>query len=429
MKVERLAIVMVVLLTTSTAGAATVAASTAEGGGAADAQSMVTLTVTVTDRFNEGIADAQLTATWDGGENTARTASNGKAFLDVPEGETIRIAVEHSAYTRNNPVVVEDASEQEISIRVARKASTTVTVVDDGTPVADAKVTLIKEGQSRSAANGRTDGDGAFDSGTIEQGTYRVVATKAGYYTNETTVGVTGDDQTTVEIDEGTVTVDVSVRDDHFDDPRPVQGASVDIEGPGGATYSFTTSGNGEGQIGLGVNARYTVTVTKDGYESVTRSVRVGEEEKSLSFTVNREDALNVSAVNKRVVVGEKVQLEVTDEYGDAVEGATVRVDGEAAGETNGQGVYRATIDSAGEHAITVEADGVTSDEITVEGVSSGGDGDDGTPTDDGGATDTPENPNQPPELPDFSQPTLAMQVGAAAAGVLLAFLLVRRLL
>lgn len=421
MKVQRLAILLVVVLTTSGAVAATAGASTAGSGDAAATQSMVTLTVTVTDNFNEGIRDARLTASWDGGENTATTASNGKAFLDVPEGETVRISVEHGAYTQNNPVVLEDAEERDVSIEVSRKATATLTVVDDGTPVGDARVTMTKDDQSRQAASGTTGGDGVFESGTIERGTYRVIAVKAGYYATETTMEVDGDTEATVEIDEGTVTVEMTVRDDHFDEPRAVGGASVQIEGPTSAT--LTTSGNGQAQIGLPVNGQYTVTISKDGYETVSRSVRVGEESTALAFTVNREATLAVEAVNERVVVGENVQLEVTDEYGDPVEGATVTVDGAAVGETNAEGVYRATIDSAGEHTITVEADGVSSEQITVEGVESGGDG---TAGDD---TDTPTNGDQPPELPDFAQPTTAMKIGAAAVGVLLAFVVVRRLL
>lgn len=419
MKFNRLAVALVVLLTMSSLAVA--AAPTVDGAGAATEQSMVTLTVTVTDNFNNGISDAKLTASWDGGSNTARTASNGKAFLDVRKGADVEISIDHGAYTRNNPVIVEDASEQDLSIVVSRKGEARVTVVDEGSTVQDAQVVLYKEGQDRAAARGQTGSDGVFSSDTIERGDYRLIAVKEGYLRNETSIAVRDTTETTVSLTEGTVTVDVTVEDDNFDPAKAIEGVQIAVEGPTSATLQ--TSGSGTGTIGLPVNADYTITVTKDGYTTKSRTVQVGESSRSLSFTISREDALTVEAVNQRVVVGENVQLEVTDEYGNAVEGASISVDGETVGETDAEGVYRASIDSEGSHAITAEADGVTSSEVTVEGVSSGG----ATPG--GEQTDTSEDPNAPPELPDFSQPTSAMKIGAAAAGVLLAFLFVRRLL
>lgn len=421
MKLHEFAIVLTVLLTTTSIAATTAVGPAAGDAGEASNQAMVTLTVTVTDNFNNGISNAELTASWDGGSNTASTASNGKAFVDVEEGARVEIDVSHGAYTRNNPVVIEDAQEQEVSITVSRKADARVTVVDEGTPVSDARVSMYKSGQGRAAARGRTGGDGVFDSDTIEQGTYRVVAVKEGYYANETTVEVTGSAETTVAIEEGIVNVEFSVRDDHFDDPRPVDGATVALEGATSA--SLSSSGSGTASIGLPVNARYTITVSKDGYTTVERTVQVAEAPKDVSFTLNREPRLTVEATNSRVVVGENVQLTVTDEYGEQVEGATILVDGESVGTTGADGVYRAAIDSSGEHAITAERDGVTSEEITVEGVSSGGG--DSTPE----ATATPAGTATEVALPDFSQPDVAVKIGVAAVGVLLAFLVVRRLL
>lgn len=422
MKRYRLVLVLVVLMTTSAAVAAVapVTAGGADGARAGSTQSMVTLTVTVTDRVGNGISNVDLTATWDGGSTTATTASNGKAFVDVPEGARVEIAVSHDDYTRNHPYVVEDAQEEDVTVVASLKASATVTVVDDGEPVENARVAMTKTDQGETAASGRTGADGTFDSGTLEQGTYRVLAVKEGYEFNETTVDVFGSTEATVAIEEGSVTVEFSVRDDHFDEPRPVEGATVEIEGP--TTASVTTSGEGTASIGLPVNARYTITVRKDGYGTVRRTVNVGQEPADLSFTINREPVLSVAAVNSRIVVGEAVQLTVTDEYGERVEGATITVDGEAVGQTDADGVYRATVDSAGEHVISARANGVTSGEITVRGVSEGGEA---TPT----ATSSPAATATEGQLPDFSQPTFAMKVGVAAVGVIFAFLVVRRLL
>ena len=58
------------------------------------AQEVVTLTVTIETPDGEPVANAALTATWDGGSSTATTVSNGKAFIDVEQGADVEIAVE-----------------------------------------------------------------------------------------------------------------------------------------------------------------------------------------------------------------------------------------------------------------------------------------------------------------------------------------------
>jgi hypothetical protein len=413
MKHYLLAVVLVLLLTTSAAAATA---------GVADSQATVTLEVSVTDRFNNGIDGAELTAHWDGGSSTATTASNGKAFVDVEEGADVRLFVNHSAYTKNNPVVIEDAGQQDVALDVFQTAEATVSVVDDGAGVDGARVVLTKVGQDRPAATGRTDGSGTFESGTVEEGPYTVSVVKEGYRRNETTISVEGTTDATVALTEDTATVTFEVVDDQFESPQALEDVEIQIDGPTRATVS--TSGSGEAQIGLAVNAEFTVTVTKDGYVSTTRAVTVGETSETVRFAISREPALNVSASNERVVVGERVRLEVTDEYGETVEGATVSVDGEQVGSTNADGVYRATIDSEGDHTIAVENNG-TSAEVTVEGVSTGGGAEDtATATDAATGTGGPDLP-----LDRIGQPNTAIQIGVAAVGVLVAFIVVRSLL
>lgn len=418
MKIHRLAIVLIVLLTTNGVAAAPAAGLAVNETSEASAQSTVTLTVTVTDNLNNAIDDVKLTATWDDGSSTAETASNGMAFLDVKEGARVEIETTHSAYTRNNPFVVEEAKEDEIDIVVSQKADATVTVVDEGSSVSEASVTMYRSNQDRKAAQGQTDGNGVFESGTIEQGTYRIIAEKEGYLVNETTVRVTGSTETNVAIEEEIVNVEFSVTDDNFEEPKAVKDATVEIQGATSATLS--SSGTGTTSIGLPVNAEYTITVQKDGYVSAKRTIQVDETSRDVPVTLNREPSLTLEATNDQVVVGQEVQLTVTDEYGEQVEGATISVDGEDVGQTNADGVYRASIDSAGEHAITAAADDVDSEEITVEGVSA--DKNDSTQE----TTDTNETDVQ---LPDFSQPNFAVKIGVAAVGVLFSFMIVRRLL
>jgi hypothetical protein len=420
MNVHRLAIVLLVVLTaTGTAAAVVPAGSADERAGAASERAPVTLTVTVTDNFNEGIRSAKVTAHWDGGSATGETKSNGQTLIDVPEGATVRLFVNHSSYTLNNPVVVEEAASKEVQVEVFRKADAAVTVRSDGTAIEGASVTLTKEGDSRAAASGTTGSDGVFETGTIEKGTYTVSVVKPGFERNETTVDVGGTTSTQVLIESATATVTFSAVDDHFDEPKPLEDATIEIRGATNA--NLPTTGNGKASIGLPVNADYTVTVTKDGYETAERTISVGEADKSVSFTTNREPSLTVEAVNERVVVGEKVQVTATDEYGERAANATVEVDGETVGTTDADGVYRATIDSGGEHTITVRNDGV-SGSVTVEGVNPG---EEGAATATG--TDTATGTSAP--IGDLAQPSLVMKVGVAAVGVLLAFLVVRRLL
>lgn len=421
MNLHRPAIVLLVVLTaTSTATAVAPVDGADERAGAAGERADVTLTVTVTDNFNNAISDAKVTAFWDGGSESARTRSNGQTLIDVPEGATVRVYVNHSSYTLNNPVVVEDAATEEVPVEVFRKAEATVTVRDGGTAIEGATVVLTKEGDSRPAARGTTGSGGTFQSGTIEKGTYTIDVVKPGFERNRTTVDVGGSTSAGVRIESATTTVTFSVADDHFDEPEPLEDVTVEIRGETNA--NLPTAGSGEASIGLPVNAKYTVTVTKDGYETAERTVSVAESPRTVSFSINREPALSVEAVNERVVVGEKVQVTATDEYGERVANATVAVDGETVGTTDADGTYRATIDGGGEHTITVRKDGV-SGSVTVEGVDPDGDG--GTPT--GTATGTESGTSVP--IGDFSEPTLVMKVAVAAVGVLLAFLVVRRLL
>jgi hypothetical protein len=418
MKPHRLVVVLVVVLLATSAAAALV--PTDQGVDATEQRATVTLTVTVTDNFNNGIANAKLTAFWDGGQAEATTASNGKAFVDVEEGADVRIFVNHSSYTQNNPTVVESATEQDVGVKVFRKANAEVTAVSDGAAIENARVVLTKEGQDRAAARGRTGSDGVFTSGTIEQGTYEVSVVKPGFLRNTTTVDVRDTTETEVAIAVGSATVTFSVTDDHFEDPRAVEDATVQVQGPTSGT--FNTSGSGTVQFGLPVNAEYTVTVTKDGHETVQRTVSVGEQSRRVDFTINREPALSVEAVNQRVVVGERVQVTATDEYGERAGNATVLVDGEEVGTTDADGTFQASIESAGEHTITVQKDGASA-AVTVEGVDP--DADEATPTE--SATATATGTDAP--IGDFAGPNLVMKVGVAAVGVLLALFVVRRLL
>jgi PGF-CTERM protein len=328
----------------------------------------VTLTVTVVNADDETVGGADLTATWDGGESTATTASNGKAFLDVEAGADVEVTVDHPDYIRNHPYVVEGAGERDVTVPVAQRASLTVTVADGSGPVDGAAVAVRMNG--RVVSNGETGEDGTYATDDIEAGTYSVSVLEPGYYRNGTTVTTDGDTATRVQIERGSVTLTVAVTDPHFDPPEPVGEASIRIDGVG----QFTTLPEGTATVGVPVNTPLTVEVTKEGYETVTHDIRTGETALRENASLQRTPSISVSPVNRRVVVGERVVVEVTDEYGDPVAGATVRLDGETAGETDDGGQLAVPVESPGNHTLVASTADLESAPATVTGIQEGDD-------------------------------------------------------
>ncbi|UWG46967.1 putative membrane protein [Halanaeroarchaeum sp. HSR-CO] len=335
------------------------------GAGVASAQSTVTLTVSVTTADGAAVDGADLTATWDDGSTTATTASNGKAFVDVPDGADVTIEVAHEDYVRNSPYEVTDASEREVDVTVAAKANATIAVEDDDGPVEAARVVLEMDGET--VLDAETAG-GDVETDTIEAGTYDLTVSKNGYYTTETELAITNDTTTTVTIERGTVPLTVNVTDDYFEPPRGVSGATVEVEGAG----SVITQSDGTQQISVPVNSQPAVTVSKDGYVTVERTITVRESERTIHFDVDREFALSVERSNQQIVVGETVRVTVTDEYGDPVADAVVRLDDSVVARTNDEGEATISIDEAGEQEFTVSKGDAISASTTVTGVSPG---------------------------------------------------------
>lgn len=355
-----------VLLLAAGAPGGTVGAST----GSTD---VVTLTVTVVGADGERVGGADLTATWDGGTSSATTASNGKAFLDVETGAEVELTVDHPDYIRNHPFVVEEASERDVTVPVARRGQLRVSAVDSAGPVSNAEVTVRMDG--RIAASGQTGADGTFATGDIEQGDYSVSVVKPGYYRNTTTVTVAGENETHVAIERGSVTLTVTVHDPHFDPPEPVSDAQVSIASIG----QFRTLPEGRATVGVPVNTPLTIAVTKSDYETVRHDVRVRESALTENVSLRRTPNITISPVNRRVVAGERVVVEVADEYGDPVAGATVSLDGESVGETDAGGQLAVRIESSGEHTLVASAENLESAPATVTAIREGGES--ATPT------------------------------------------------
>lgn len=333
----------------------------------AAAADTVTLTVSVTNQAGDPVSGATLTASWDGGSTERTTAGNGKAFVDVPADTEVTVSVEHPDYVRNQPVTVNASSDRDLSVPVHQKSSLAVTVEGGEGAVADAQVTLTKNGQV--AAEGTTDASGTFDSGAIEAGEYEARVAKRGYYETTVTVDVTGDAARTVSVEQGSVSLSVNVTDDHYGSAKPVSGVTVQI----GSVGTVTTLDDGGTSTSVPVNAELTITGVKDGYVNTSKTITVGESALEVNLTMNREPRLDLTATNERVVAGERVVLTVTDAYGDPAEDVSILLDGERVGETDADGRYAATIPDAGNHTLRAETDAVASNEVTVRAIAENG--------------------------------------------------------
>lgn len=323
----------------------------------------VTLTITVVDQNGSPVSDVSLNATWADGASTATTRSNGQAFIDVEEGADVTIRIDHPVYTRNVPYELSDASSGSHEIDVARKADATVTVRDSSGPLKGARVALRRDG--RAIAVGTTDANGRFSSGTIEAGDYTLSVLEEGYYRRSMPISISDGATREVKLEPGTVSVTFNVLDRNFDPAKPVAGATI----TGATIGSMKTQQNGVQQASVPVNTEVDVTVTKDGYRTVEKTITLEESDVNVNISTRKKETISFEFLNDRVVAGEQVLVEVTGTYGDPVEEATVFLDGEQVGTTDERGVVTVTIDSAGEHSLYAKSGSMSTAERTVVGV------------------------------------------------------------
>lgn len=380
---------------------------------AAQSADQVTLTVSVVDQDGDPVTNAELTATWENGSTTQSTAGNGKAFVDVEQGANVTIALSHPEYIRNDPFVVRNATEQDVTIPAYQQGRLSVVVADDSGPVADARVILRKNGQVVSQA--ATNESGAFASGPIERGDYSVAVLKPGYFRNSTTVQVGASNRTQVSVERGTVSLTVAARDSHFSPPRSLDNATVRI----GTVGQLRTPDSGAVRVSVPVNTDLSITVEKEGYNEVTDQVQVEESDLRVNVSTNRTPSLQLESTNTRIVAGERLGVRVLDEYSDPVEGATVLLDGESAGSTDADGRATVLIEEAGNHTLAAENDGLSSSTVTVRGISEDEETSTSTPTPTPTATETTSSGS--------STPGFTSLAAVLAVGVTIAVLALRR--
>lgn len=369
--------------------------------GSVGAQPMVTVTVTVETPDGTRVPDVQLTATWDGGSSEATTAANGKAFIDVERGANVTIEVDHPDYVRNRPVTLNNAKEQAIDIAVHPRASARLRVTDSDGPVKGVLVTFRTGGELITRET--TDADGVLEVGPLAAGEYIVTLRKSRYLQKQLSLQLSGTVRSDVTIQRGAATLTFNVTDDYFSPSRPIEDATIQVADVG----SVKTQANGIQQISVPVNTRQTIRISKEGYQAVDQEIAVGETDRRIRVHLRRTPSLSIETFNDRVVVDEGVLVEVTDEYGEAVTNATIRVDGTTVGTTNADGRVTVPIRSAGEHELVAASDGLTSPPVTVQGIQPGGT--------EASPTTTPTTTG--PGLHGFG-------VGLAVVGLLLAVLL-----
>lgn len=328
----------------------------------------VTLTVSVVTAAGDPVSNAELTVTWDGGSAVETTRSNGQALVDVPEGADVTIEVDHPGYVRNEPFTVTDAAQESVEVTVYRRSSLSLTVIDEAGPVGDVRVVLRKGGAVVDVLS--TDARGEVAVADIEAGEYSVNLFEPGYYQQAVPVTVQGETTEELRIERGSVAVSFLVVDDNFDPPQPVAEATVS-----GGDFSVTTGSDGQREVSLPVNTELSVTVEKEGYDTVERTLVVREQSVQVNVTTRKQDAVRIAVSNERVVVGESVAVTVTDQYDDPIPGASVLLDGEPIGETAVDGQLRVTVESEGDHTLSAQVDQLSSDRLTVTGIQSGDDG------------------------------------------------------
>jgi len=360
--------------------------------GSAAQSDVVTIELSVSTPDGEPVGNAQAVIEWDGGSTTATTTSNGRTFADVPPDADIEITLTHDQYVKNEPHEVQGVSSNQVVETTMHPAATgEIEVVDADGPVEGATVRLRKQGQSAVAARGSTNADGVFTSGEVETGTYHVSVKQPGYYDASQTVDLEGASNATVQLEEGDVTIDLFVQDATEGGPGPLS-ADVNITRDGQRVVSATTNDQGRRSVVLDVNRNFDVVVSRQGYLQHSTSLRTGESDEQATFNITRTPSISLAAGNERVVVGETLRVEVTDEYDRPVEGATVLVGGEEAGQTDADGVAHVEISTEGEVDVVAEYDGRSTDPAPVTGVppSEDGDGDssDGADDGDGDASD-----------------------------------------
>ena len=383
--VSAFALVTVLLVGGVAAGDIAADPAPAETTAATQQQQLVEVEIIVEDPNGDRLSDIEVVASW--GENQSSsdtTTSQGRVLLDVPANEHVEFTVNDTdgEFVRNHQPrrVLPNRIDGPITIQMAVRGQIDFTVVDTSDePVEGARLRLTHDDDERTVTTIFTDENGDALVSDIEQRTYRVNVLRAGYNTTQETVELSADaTASTIEIESHRVNVDFTVFDDHFEEPEPLEGATVDIESVGSP---IPTDENGETQARLPVNDNYELTVLLDGYQETTTTLRLGQEPTAVELQTQRDPSISINQLQDAIVVGQPTQVTITNAYDEPVENAMVSLNDESVGQTDAQGQIVFNITETGTNTIEASASGLSAS-TTLEGIDP--DADSGDDTDDG---------------------------------------------
>ena len=146
----------------------------------------------------------------------------------------------------------------------------------------------------------------------------------------------------------GDITVNVT------DGTDAISGATVVLSDGGDVSSSKTTDSDGEVTYTDVANGEYTLTVSKSNYTTETKTVVVAGEDQEV----------NVELTPTRTI---SFTIQDSQDTPEAIEGATVTIDGDTAHKktTGAAGGCTATL-ADGEHTIVIEAEGYTTKTETI---------------------------------------------------------------
>lgn len=137
------------------------------------------MTVAVVDSNGDPVGNLDLTVSWASGSKNITTASNGKAFVDVPNGTDIEITVHDEEYVRNSPFVKFNVGSEEVKVPVSLGGQATLTVQSANGPESDATIEVYDSGISVETLT--TDAKGEATTRRLERGQYGIRVTKPGF--------------------------------------------------------------------------------------------------------------------------------------------------------------------------------------------------------------------------------------------------------
>jgi len=340
-----------------------VAIGVGAGSAAAQADDRVVLEVELSTPDGDPVSGATVTAQWDNNETSSPSLVDGVARMEVPRDEDLTIQITHEEYIRNHPIEAEDYEGDRIETTLYSKAEATIEVVDSEGALQNATVRMWKRSANRLAADGMTGADGVFETPVIEAGSYNVEVTRPGYVSVRTELQVDNETTDTILLTSDSADVEVRTRDSVLNESI---GANVRVtSGDETILTTQTSTDRGTRTLSLPVNTEYTISFTKEGYESVNRSLDLEEDDRELTTNMTRIPELVVTPDNDNIVINETLRVTVTDEYERPIANATVSL-GDETVETdeNGEAVLNATAD--GQFNLTAEQGGQTAGPVRI---------------------------------------------------------------